>query len=250
MSTKVDITAIMTAHTEGVLAGPSIISFEQAIETARAEALIVEGVIVLDRPDVATLQQFTSLEAQYQIIVTDEGDPGLARNAGVRAAQGNFVAFLDGDDLWSRNWLVEAHRVGVASPDRLVVHPEIDVIFGEIRAMWWQVDSRNPDFDVDLLRFANHWDAMSFGARSIYLSHPFVENDLEQGFGHEDWHWNCVTLAAGIDHCPALGTAHFKRRRKGSQLSLCEAVDAVPWMTPVASYDWLKTCKTDVGPAR
>ena len=58
---------------------------------------------------------------------------------------------------------------------------------------------------------------MAFAKTSIYRRYPFKKNDLQIGFGHEDWHWNSVTLAAGHAHKPVPETVHFKRRRQGSQ---------------------------------
>jgi len=233
--------AVLTAHSEGVLAGPSIISFEQAIDEARNMGLAVDGLIVLDRPTAATRLQFSGAQARHRVIETDLGDPGLARNAAVDAACSEFVSFLDADDLWSRNWIWRAHALCADDPRFVVAHSEVNVIFGKVRQMWWHVDSRAPGFDPTYLRTGNYWDAMSFGARTIYRRHPFVPNDLRRGFGHEDWHWNCVTLAAGIDHRPVEGTVHFKRRRNGSQMALCDAVDAMPWINPLTSFGWSDT---------
>lgn len=41
------------------------------------------------------------------------------------------------------------------------------------------------------------------------------------------WHWNVVTLRAGIPHRPVPETIHFKRRRTGSQMSLVVKNDAI-----------------------
>ena len=244
MSKATDVTAVLTVHAEGVLAGPSFVSFDQAIEAARQSGLMVEGLIVMDRPDAATREEFSGVASRYRVLLSDAGDPGLARNAGVEAASGRFVSFLDGDDLWSREWLVLAHRLCAAEPDGIVAHSEVNVVFGEAHAMWWHIDSRDPDFDVDYLRIGNYWDAMSFAARAIHRQYPYMANDLRRGFGHEDWHWNCVTLENGIDHRPVAGTVHFKRRRRGSQMALCETVSAIPWITAITSYAW--TNKTAV----
>lgn len=215
-----------------------MVNFEQTIEFARRAGLTVEGLIVLDRPDAATRLQFSGFDSRYRVLLTDHGDPGKARNSAVENACGRFVGFLDGDDLWSPNWLSEAHRFCDPEPDVMIAHSEINVIFGRERLMWWHVDSRDPTFDPDFLRYDNYWDAMSFGARAIYAKYPFVETDLRRGFGHEDWHWNCLTLGAGIDHRPVEGTVHFKRRRPGSQSARANAANSVPWVTPMSSYGW------------
>jgi glycosyltransferase involved in cell wall biosynthesis len=235
---SIEITAVLNAHAEGVLAGPTIVSFERAIAVARQSGLTVEGLIVMDRPDAGTRLQFEDAGARHRLLFTDHGDPGPARNSAVKAAKGRFVAFLDGDDLWSEDWLASAHQLCAADPQVTVAHSEVDVIFGRERAMFWHVDSRDPTFDADFLRYGNYWDAMSFAARSIFRRFPFVANDLSLGFGHEDWHWNCVTLAAGIHHRPVAGTVHFKRRRTGSQSAHANAADSMPWMCELTSYGW------------
>jgi glycosyltransferase involved in cell wall biosynthesis len=238
MSRSPDVTAILTAHAEGELAAMSLASFERAIAHARQSGLSVEGLIVLDRADPATRAQFAGVYGRHRVIMTDEGDPGQARNAGIAAAIGQFVTFLDGDDLWSSNWVVLAHQMCAAEPDKVIAHSEINIVFGEERFMWWHADSRLSGFDPTYLRTGNYWDSMSCAARLLFQRFPFVANDLRLGFGHEDWHWNCVTVAAGIDHRPAIGTVHFKRQRPGSQMAECKAIGAVPWVTPLTSYGW------------
>jgi glycosyltransferase involved in cell wall biosynthesis len=238
MKPAIDITAVVNGHAEGVLAGPTIVSFERAIAVARESGLAVEGLIVLDRPDAATLLQFKDVGSRHRVLITDHGDPGPARNSAVDAAKGQYVAFLDGDDLWSEDWLAEAHRVCAQNPQTTVAHSEVDVIFGRERVMFWHVDSLDPTFEADFLRYGNYWDAMSFAARSIFRKFPFADNDLRRGFGHEDWHWNCVTLAAGIHHRPVAGTVHFKRRRAGSQSAHANAADSIPWVCELTSYEW------------
>ena len=70
------------------------------------------------------------------------------------------------------------------------------------------------------------------------VSIPYVKNDMKRRFGHEDWHWNEVTLSAGIAHRPVAGTVHFKRRRKASQSVLCESNDVITHPSAAKPYVW------------
>lgn len=227
-----DISVIVTAHREGVLVGPTALSACRAIERARSErGLSIEVVLVFDNASRDTREVlengFARLEdTPVRLIDVSLGDPGLARNAGIEIAAGTTATFLDGDDLWSSNWLVAAYALSEVRPDA-VLHSACNVTFGQYRNLWWHIDSEGPLFDRRYLGWANYWDAMSFAHRDTYRRFPFVRNELSLGFGHEDWHWGVVTYEAGIAHKPVPETIHFKRRRAGSQMSLVERANAV-----------------------
>jgi glycosyltransferase involved in cell wall biosynthesis len=232
------ITAILNAHREGILLGPSLSSFLLAINEARLAGLVVEGIVTLDRPDAITRAQAAAVPAEIKVIDCDVGDPGLARNAAAEVATGDFLAYLDGDDLWSSNWLREAQTFCCAQTEPVIAHSQVDVIFGDKNLLWMHVDSVSKDFNYDYLRFNNYWNVMVFVPRVIMKSFPFSPTDFTLGVGHEDWHWNAITYAAGIHHRPVPGTVHFKRRRAGTQFAQAYAGNALPWVTPLAAYDW------------
>jgi glycosyltransferase involved in cell wall biosynthesis len=229
-----DISVIITAHREGALAGPSIHSACEAVKFAQEEGgLDVELVAVLDQADDMTKSMFQERTIPgLRTVLVSEGDPGQTRNRGVEAARGKYVAFLDADDLWSRNWLVAAWRLVRDRPAEIIAHSEFNLVFGDQRSIWWHVDSEGPMFDPSYMLWANYWDALVFVARDVCLRHPYAPNDLQLGYGHEDWHWNCVTLTAGIQHKPVPGTIHFKRKRPNSQMAKCAERDVVVWPSP------------------
>ena len=75
----------------------------RAVRSVLAQTLAeIEVVVVIDGPDAATvsaLKQFT--DPRVRILALPENVGGSdARNAGVRAAKGGWVAFLDDDDEW------------------------------------------------------------------------------------------------------------------------------------------------------
>ena len=57
-----------------------------------------------------------------KLITTQHGRDGLARNAGIDAAEGKWILFMDDDDWWIHRWVFEmiAGRVGRMNEDILM----------------------------------------------------------------------------------------------------------------------------------
>ena len=229
-----DISVILTAHREGVLAGTTTRSACAAIKYAQdAQKLRIEVIVVLDNATADTRRVIESGFSRFNLekltyIDVKTGDPGQSRNEGIRVACGECATFLDGDDLWSENWLAASWEASRSRSD-VVWQSACNLTFGAEENLWWHCDSESDIFDADYLKWGNYWDAMSFSTTEVYRRFPFKANNLKLGFGHEDWHWSAMTFDAGIAHKPVAETIHFKRRRPGSQMSLVEKAGALVW---------------------
>jgi glycosyltransferase involved in cell wall biosynthesis len=234
-----DITAILTAHREGALAGPSIRSLSDAVAAARAEGIDVEVGIALDAPDGTTRLMVADLPARgWWVEEYGFKDQGKARNAAVSRSRGRYVAFLDGDDLWSENWLVQAYALAETDPGRIIAHPEVDWFFENSDNLFFHLDQTDPLFDPAFLRFQNYWDAMCLAPVAAYREHPYVERDVKAGFAYEDWSWSIETYDAGYVHRVVEDTIHFKRRRKASQNIEASTNKVLTRMAPLFTYEY------------
>ena len=98
----------------------------EALESVRAQDhRPIDLVVVDDGSDDGTGDVARGFpEARY--LRRDHAGLAATRNAGVAAARGAFIAFLDADDLWPPHKL----RVQV---DHLVRHPEVDYVVAYLR---------------------------------------------------------------------------------------------------------------------
>lgn len=210
-----EIGVVVTLHREGLLAAASLASAMEAAEFARARGSTVHLMAVLDRPDAATASVLESWKGGIEVLERACGDVGLNRNAAVAALPARFLALLDGDDLWTPDWLAAAHDAARAGPSRAVWHPEANLYFDQHGHEHWFMhpDMEAPDFDRASMELFNPWTALCFAPRELFLEVPYPASDLAGGFGYEDWHWNLATAARGAVHKTVPGTVHLIRQK-------------------------------------
>ena len=235
------VSVVITAHREGLLLLPTI---QSAVESANSAIekhnISVEYIMFLDRPDKETRAIAEQLPAR--VFEGDFGDPGATRLAAISKAETEYVALLDGDDLWSENWLTEAlfalENTELTERDRTVIHPEYNLIFGGHSLLVRQGDPTDPLFHLSYFRSSNYWDALCLCHRQIFTDIPYMPNDPAQGIAHEDYHWMAATILAGVKHKIVANTIHFKRRRSESVSAKADEKRARPHFTSLDFYDY------------
>jgi glycosyltransferase involved in cell wall biosynthesis len=196
-----DISLIMTFHDVGRVADATIQSANAAIEYAEKRGIDVELIFVLDRPDAETEYVCKRhLPDRRKIFMVDYGSVALTRNFGVEQAQATFVAHMDSDDLFSENWLHASYVLAAKSSVPSVYHPEAIVHFEGTKLLVKAIESDDLEYLKERMWPGSLWGAHACASRDIYLKHKFPHLEIESGFGYEDWHWACETLAAGIKH--------------------------------------------------
>jgi len=92
-----DITAVLNLHREFILAHSSLRTMRAAKAEAAAAGLSVQLLVVADCTDGPT-REYIAQWPDIVVVETEVDDLGLARNVAVAAADGRYLAFLDGDD--------------------------------------------------------------------------------------------------------------------------------------------------------
>jgi glycosyltransferase involved in cell wall biosynthesis len=154
-------------------------------------------------------EQIRVLECNFQ-------DLAKARNFGVSESSGEFIAFIDADDIWGSNWLLEAVKMARNNTEVHVLHPQLNYYFGHATSrdssfVTKHIDSQSSEFDLFTLAFANYWTSSAFAQKSVFELVPYRPIDLNAKIGFEDWSFNIDCLVAGIHHSYVPKTIHFIR---------------------------------------
>lgn len=214
------IEAVVNLHREGELARPSLVSALQSLDHARQTGLSGSLTLVLDRSDAITLRLAEEFASKHGCIVqqVEYGDLALSRNHAVEQGDSEFIGFLDGDDLWSANWLTASLAMCRRGGEGTICHPAWNVIFGTKQMLFPQPDQTDRKFSYDGLKVMNYWTALSFASRTVYRTHPYKPNRLDLGFGFEDWAWNLLTISHGCVHRAVPETSHYIRYKESDSL--------------------------------
>ncbi len=225
------IGVVVNVHREGLLLTATLRSAATAIRAAQARGFSVRTVIVADVADELTLEvarQFSDQHEGVELIEVAFRDLGRARCAGVRALDSSWIAFLDGDDLWSEDWLWRAVRAASTDTRLIVWHPEVNYFFGARTHAFLHVDMDDPTYDVSGLALSNHWTALCFTSRDLLMDVPHPSTNIARQIGYEDWAWNINVIARGAIHKVVPRTAHGVRVKAVSLLRATNGADCIP----------------------
>lgn len=228
---RFDITAVVNGHREGLLAQATLRSVLQAVNRARQSGLRAEILLVLDRAGDdtrAVFDEFSAAHDSCRTLVVDHGDLGKSRNSACQAAESEWMAFVDADDLWGADWLTAASSAAAADDREVVWHPEISLYFPASPQIWKHPDCEDPDFRIENLAISNFWTAHCFARRDLFLRCPYDVTNLAGQIGFEDWSWNMKVFAAGGLHKIVHGTSHAIRVKTTSLLKQTKAADCLP----------------------
>ncbi len=98
---------------------------ESAIRSALSQTFKDYEVIVVDDGSTdGTVEYLESLHLPIKIISKKNGGVASARNAGIKEAQGDYIAFLDSDDSWLPDKLKAQVEYLYANPDTPLVYTD------------------------------------------------------------------------------------------------------------------------------
>jgi glycosyltransferase involved in cell wall biosynthesis len=162
----------------------------EAIESVRAQSFRDFEIIVVDDGSGDGTAVWLGLQADIRAVFQGGGGVTRARNAGIRAARGELICFLDSDDLWEPEKLARQIAYLDAHPECGLVATEISafnergLVPGRGKAAQYPIRTGNVARD---LLFANWIQTSTVMVRRACLeaAGPF---DEEVGNFGEDWH--------------------------------------------------------------
>lgn len=244
MNKSMDVSVIITAHSEGLYAHKTVLSILKATDKLKEANVSYEIIAILDNPNNITKQYYDRYknDSRFRIIEVSFGNVGDSRNKAIKTAKGEYIALIDGDDLVSSNWLLQAYKSARDRDGLFVLHPNVQVRFGvdEPRnELWIMGDSLGADLDAMIMVQFNRWSSIYLAPREVFEYVKYKRPT--KGYGYEDFSFNVDTTARKILHYIVPKTSfYYRRRANGKQLEHINQCTLLPY-TDLFDFDYAKT---------
>jgi len=235
----------------------------RSINSVLAQTHPVSQIIVIDDGSKDTTRTILSNEYADKVTLLEQqnGGPARARNAGLRIAAGEYIAFLDADDWWEPGKLAEQIRVLEQHPDAVGNYTGLRVVDEEENLL---VDL--PPVDHTNLREAFRWCNPGVPPSSVVLRRSALAK-LKDGYderlrGSEDWNlWFrlvkhgpfCVCPEPLTDYVSSAGGLSgnadhmfddFMKMLEDTLLAGLNGLPRMIWRRRIISYQAFKACLT------
>jgi glycosyltransferase involved in cell wall biosynthesis len=170
---------------------------QRTLDTVLKQTFSSLELIIIDDGSVDNTPSFVAEYLQRRrpgfrwiILANEHRGPGAARNVGIRAAKGEWIAFLDSDDLWAPQKLKRVAQAISASPNANFIchHEEMHKLSGQrITLEYASHYNANCHLSVQLY----HRNLFSTSAvvcqRSTLLKHGLFDESLMSAQDYELW---------------------------------------------------------------
>ena len=215
------LSIIVTAHDENLLLHKTLLSLKNAVEPLNQDDYQI--IVHLDNGSSTLIDYLENKGSRapidFEYYLNSFGDSGESRNFCTSKALGEYIYFIDADDLISSNFLEKALKKLSTTEEDVLLHPQSCISFkdaGSDYSLWRMNAAENSYEDVFAMFERNLWISSVIGRKSIFLKYPYPKT--ENGFGHEDYSFNISTLNDGIRHDIVEGTVYFYRQKEYSLL--------------------------------
>ena len=224
MAKKVDISVIVTAHTEGLIAHKTILSLIKSIELLKDKypQIKYEIIINLDKSNQETIDYYSrySDDNSFALYQTNYGNVADARNYAINKARGKYIALIDGDDMVSSNWLLKAYELALTKNGDYILHPNIQIQFDMDLSrigLWIMGDTLGRERDRIIMTQFNRWVSTLFAPKTVFNTVHY--RPPINGYGYEDYLFNADTTAKNILHYIVPETSFYYRRSSNNKQS-------------------------------
>jgi glycosyltransferase involved in cell wall biosynthesis len=172
----------------------------------------LEIIIVDDGSTDGTSELQNSLGEQVHFIFQNNKGPAAARNTGIKAAKGEFLAFLDSDDLWPSDKLK-------LQTNYLLNDPDIQVVLGQTK----RFDSEHK-YEKDFAGKQNPVISVQIGS-ALFRRTAFEKvGDLDEGLQYsEDHDWFLRAREKGIKILVLENTTLYHRRHNDNMTNKADS---------------------------
>ena len=207
------LSIIITAHREGLVAHKTMKSVERAVKKIEEASISYEVIVSIDRGDDQTIDYFNNYTGlPIHIYQWDHGDLSSSRNSAIKKAHGQFVSFIDADDLMSENWLHDSVQLLLKKPyGKYVAHSAYTIEFEGADSIVQKTGCTTKDQDILLSVLSGRWNSVIIAPITLLKKFPYAPNST--GYGYEDWYLSCCLIENGVKNILIPQTAIFVRRK-------------------------------------
>jgi len=137
-------------------------SVERAVKKIEEASISYEVIVSIDRGDDQTINYFNNYTGlPIHIYQWDHGDLSSSRNSAIKKAHGQFVSFIDADDLMSENWLHDSVQLLLKKPyGKYVAHSAYTIEFEGADSIVQKTGCTTKDQDILLSVLSGRWNSV------------------------------------------------------------------------------------------